>query len=360
MLLRSSTNGRTPANPRNGFELEELLNYLRMTKPELVRSWFRRLQLTSMTGGLVEVSASNAAQVSYLESNCRSAFTEAAQAVTGRLVTVTFKASERNGSSDPIEAIDDAANHGFRGPLDPAFTLDRFVVGHGNQLAHSTAVAVAERPGEAYNPFFVYGAAGLGKTHLLQGIVHAAAGRHSESRCLYVPCRTFMDDAIRALEDERSDGLRDRYGAVSLLALDDVHLLAGRGRSQEAFFHILNHLSACRRQVVVSANRMLSELSGLEERLVNRLSGGLVVALDAPCLETRMAIVRDKAGLMAIDLPAEVVRLVAERHESDVRSLIEALVRIDTLSEFESCGITIELANRALEPGQPAMARKVG
>lgn len=307
-----------------------------------------------MTGGLVEVSALSTAQVSYLEAYCRPAFTEAAQTVTGRLVSVTFKAPEAN------EEASDVIGPGRREALDSTFTLNRFVTGPCNQLAYSTAVAVAERPGEDYNPFYVYGGAGLGKTHLLQGVVHAAAGRYGDGQCLYVSCRTFVSDATRAMEDGRGGELRERYGAVALLAFDDVHLLAERERSEEEFFHIMNLLSASPRQVVVSADRMPSEVPGLQERLVSRLSAGLVVALDAPCLETRMAIVRDKASLLAIHLPEEVVRLVAERYESDVRQLIEALMRIDALSEFESGPITVELANRALDRGRPALTEKMG
>jgi chromosomal replication initiator protein len=269
-------------------------------------------------------------------------------------VSVTFKALEAD------EAASDAISPGRRAALDPAFTLDRFVTGSGNQLAHSAAAAVAERPGEAYNPFYVYGAAGLGKTHLLQGVVHAAASRYGDDQCLYVSCRTFVSDAIRAMEDGRVGELRERYGTVALLAFDDVHLLAGRERSEEEFFHILNLLLASQRQVVMGADRVPSELPGLQERLVSRLSAGLMVALDAPCLETRMAIVQDKASLLAINLPEEVVRLVAERYESDVRQLAEALVRIDALSEFECGPITVELTNRVLEPGRPAFTGKMG
>jgi len=274
--------------------------------------------------------------------------------VTGRPVSVAFKTPEDE------EPTSDVISPGRRAALDPAFTLDRFVTGPGNQLAHSTAAAVAERPGEAYNPLYVYGAAGLGKTHLLQGVVHAAAGRYGDGQCLYVSCRTFVSDAIRAMEDGRGGELRERYGTVALLAFDDVHLLAGRERSEEEFFHILNLLSASRRQVVMAADRVPSEVPGLQDRLVSRLSAGLVVALDAPCLETRMAIVRDKARHLAIDLPAEVIRLVAERYESDVRQLTEALVRIDALSEFESGPITVELTNRVLKPSRPALTGKMG
>lgn len=354
MSHRPTTNGRTPGSHQNVAGLEEVLGSLRATRPELVRSWFQHLRLASLAGGLVEVSARSAAQVSYLETHCLPAFTEAAQAVTGRLVSVVFKAPE----------VDDVASDAF-GPgslaaLDPAFTLDRFVTGPCNQLAHSAAVVVAERPGEAYNPFFVYGAAGLGKTHLLQGVVRAATGCYGDSQCLYVSCRTFVSDAIRAREDGRGGEFRERYGTVALLALDDVHLLAGRERSEEEFFHILNLLLASQQQVVMAADRAPSEVPGLQERLVSRLNAGLVVALDAPCLETRMAIVRDKARLLAIDLPEEVVRLVAHRYESDVRQLAEALVRIDALSEFESGPITVELVKRGLELGRPVLTGKTG
>jgi chromosomal replication initiator protein len=306
-----------------------------------------------VSGGLVEVSAASAAQVRYLDAHCKPAFTEAAQAVTGRLVSVTFRALEED------DALSRAIGPGCLTPRNPAFTLDRFVTGPCNQLAHSAALAVAERPGEAYNPFFVYGAAGLGKTHLLQGIVHAAAGRYGEGQCLYVSCGTFVGDAIRAMENGRGDELRERYGTVGLLAFDDFHLLAECERSQEEFFHLLNLLMASQRQVVVSADRLASEVPGLQERLVSRLSAGLLVGLDAPCLETRMAIVRDKARLLAIDLPEEVVRLVAGRYEDDVRQLAEALVRIDAFSEFESSPITVELTDRALEPSRLARAAKM-
>lgn len=349
-----------PANRQQVSGLEEVLDYLRATSPEIVRSWFRHLRLASIAGGLVEVSAPSAAQVRYLDAHCLPAFTEAAQSVTGRLVSVTFKTSEANDTDHTDEAASDAISPGFRVPLDPAFTLDRFMADPGNQLAYSAALAVAERPGEAYNPLFVYGAAGLGKTHLLQGVVHAAAGRYGESYCLYVPCRTFVGDAIQAIEDGRVDEFREWYGSVGLLAMDDVHLLAGRERSQEAFFRILNLLSASGRQVVVSADRVPLEVPGLEERLVSRLGAGLVAALDAPCLETRMAIVRDKASLLAIDLPAEVVHLVAERYTANVRRLAEAVVRIDMLCKFECSPITIELATRALEPGEPALTERIG
>lgn len=327
---------------------------LRSARPELVRSWFQHLRLSSMTGGLVEISAPSASQVRYLEAHCRPAFTEAAQAVTGRLVSVAFKTPEAE------EPASDMISLGRGAAPDPAFTLDRFVAGPCNQLAHSTALAVAERPGEAFNPFFIYGTAGLGKTHLLHGIVRAAAGRLGYGQCLYVSCRTFVSDAMRAMEDGRGGELRERYGTVALLALDDIHLFAGRERSQEEFFHILNLLLSSQRQVVMAADRVPSEVSGLQERLVSRIGAGLVVALDAPCLETRMAIVRNKASLLAINLPEDVVRLVAERYEGDVRRLAEALVRIDALSEFESGPITVELTNRVFEPGRPALTGRMG
>jgi chromosomal replication initiator protein len=297
---------------------------------------------------MVQVAAANAAQFRYLEAHCKPAFTEAAQAVTGRLVSVTFKAP------DAVDALSDGTPADPSEPtgltlLNPDFTLDAFVPGPGNQVAGSAAAAVAGQPGLVYNPFLVYGARGTGKTHLLQGIVRAVANRSTSAQCRYVPCRMFIDDAIRDLEDGRARELRERYERVALLAVDDVHLLAGRGRSQEAFFHVLNTLLASQGQIVLSADRLPSEIPDLEARLATRMTAGLATALDVPCLETRMAILRNKARLLGIDLPEEVVRLIAERFDANVRELADALVRVDTLSEFESSPITPELTVRALQ-----------
>ena len=353
MPQRSATDERGKRGRAAAVVWGEVLDCLRSTRPELVRGWFQRLRLTFIEGGVVEVAASDAAQLRYLEAHCKLAFTEAVQAATGRLLSVTFKASEPVG---PVrnDATGDASDPDGPTLLDANFTLDRFVAGPCSQLALSAAVAVAEQPGLVYNPLVVYGAHGLGKTHLLQGIVHAAGDRLSGSRCLYVPCGAFVDDAVRAMEDGRTGELRERYGAVALLAVDDVHLLAGRERSQEEFFHILNSLLALPRQIVLSADRPPSEIAGLEARLATRMTAGLAVALDAPCLETRMAILHEKAGVLAIGVPEEVVRIIATRYDADVREMTNALVRLDTMSAFESSPITRELAERALEPDAPA------
>jgi chromosomal replication initiator protein len=306
-------------------------------------------------GGAVQVTAINAAQIQYLEAHCKPAFTEAVQAATGRLLSVAFKAAE---SVEPVRtgATGQAPDPGGLVQLNPGFVLNRFVAGPCNQLALSAAVAVAEQPGMVYNPLVVYGAHGIGKTHLLQGVVRAAGDRLGAGRCLYVPCGTFVDDAVRALEDGWTGELRERYGAVALLAVDDVHLLAGRERSQEEFFHVLNSLLASQRQVVLSADRLPSEIADLQPRLASRITAGLTVVLDMPCLETRMAILKDKARLLGIGVPEEVVRMIAERYD-DVRAMADALVRLDTLSGFESSPITLGLAERSLGPVVPDRSR---
>lgn len=334
----------------------EVLGCLRSSRPELVRGWFQRLQLRWADGGAVEVTAINQVQLQYLEAHCKPAFTEAVQATTGRLLSVTFKAAE---SVEPVR--NGAAGQGPApgGPvqLDPGFVLDRFVAGPCNQLALSAAFAVAEQPGIVYNPLVVYGACGIGKTHLLQGVVRAAGERLGAGRCLYVPCGTFVDDAVRALEDGWTGELRERYGAVALLAVDDVHLLAGRERSEEEFFHVLNSLLASQRQVVLSADRLPSEIPDLPPRLATRMAAGLTVVLDTPCLETRTAILENKARLLGVRVPEEVVRMIAERYNADIRAMADALVRLDTLSDFESSPITLELAERSLGPVAPDRSR---
>ncbi len=353
-MPNTSGSKRTKAQAAAG--PDSILARLQELNPHLVRNWFSKLKLGPLASGRIEIWGANSAQVHYLEEKCKSAFAEAAQAVTGRLVTVAFKFPENAGDECAVDQRDSSS---AMNRLDPAFTLQWFAVGPCNRLAHSAALAVAEQPGEAYNPLFVCGAAGLGKTHLLQGIVCAAAGREIAGGCVYAPCGSFVAAAIRDMEQEGSNHL-EPYQAARVLAVDDVHLLAGRERSQEAFFHLLNDMSARGRQLVVSGDCLPSEIHGLHERLASRLGAGLVVALDAPCLETRMAIVREKASLLALDMSEEIVRTIAERADGNARQLTDAIARIDALSTFESSPITIDLVARSFDQNCAASTTRTG
>ena len=293
------------------------------------------------------IRAANPAQVRYLRDHCRQAFARAAQELTGRLITVTFQAPPGRDTDAPTGA-DGLARPEERLPLNPECTFEHFVTGPCNRLAHAAAVAISSEPGSAYNPFFVHGGVGLGKTHLLQAICHAVQERHPGAAAHYISCETFINDFIGAVESGALQRFRYRYRQVDLLVIDDIQFLAERERSQEEFFHTFNTLEQSQRQIVLSADCSPSEIPSLEERLVSRFNSGLVALLDRPCLETRMAIVRKKAKLRCIEVPEDVVRLVATRVDSNIRELEGALTKLDATSQLVDGRITLELAEAAL------------
>lgn len=253
---------------------DDLTGHVRVSRPDLVRGWFSDLQLTDVDAGVLVVRTRNDAQARYLEEHCRSAFVTAAQAATGRLVSVAFEpapAEEPAASDSGLPVISDGVI-----PLNPDYTFDNFVTGPCNRLAHAAATAVAGDPGRAYNPFFIHGPVGLGKTHLLQSICHAARERNPRIRYHYISCETFINDFIEAVECGALHQFRYRYRHVDLLVIDDIQFLAERERSQEEFFHTFNTLYQSQRQIVLSADCPPADIPSLEERLVSRFNSGLV------------------------------------------------------------------------------------
>jgi len=325
---------------------DDLTGHVRVSRPDLVRGWFSDLQLTDVDAGVLVVRTRNDAQARYLEEHCRSAFVTAAQAATGRLVSVAFEpapAEEPTASDCGLPDISDGVI-----PLNPDYTFDNFVTGPCNRLAHAAATAVAGDPGRAYNPFFIHGPVGLGKTHLLQSICHAARERNARIRYHYISCETFINDFIEAVECGALHQFRYRYRHVDLLVIDDIQFLAERERSQEEFFHTFNTLYQSHRQIVLSADCPPADIPSLEERLVSRFNSGLVALLDRPCLETRMAILRKKAKLRCIEVPTDVIRHVAGATGANIRDLEGALTKLDAMSQALRCPITVELATKAL------------
>lgn len=332
----------------------DVLAQVRLSNPDLVRGWFNDLEFVQVEQGVMRIDARNSAQVRYLDQHCRHAFTEAAQAATGRLVAVTFQAVEEDAVLDPASErlqFDDGAS-GME--LSPDSTFENFVTGPCNRLAHAAALGVAEKPGRAYNPFFIYGPVGLGKTHLLQAVCHAI---RPHSNLLYISCETFINHFIEAVEHGGLHRFRYRYRHVDGLVIDDIQFLAERERSQEEFFHTFNTLHQSQRQIVLSADCSPSEIPSLEERLVSRFNSGLVALLDRPCLETRIAIVQRKAKLRCIEIPDDVAQHIASRVTTNIRELEGALIRLDAMSQSQGCPITIQMAKETLgaPPGRRVM-----
>jgi chromosomal replication initiator protein len=233
--------------------------------------------------------------------------------------------------------------------LNPRFTFPEFVVGSSNQIAHAAALAVAERPGEKYNPLFIYGGAGLGKTHLATAIGHHLWSSPSSSRkVLFMPTEVFMNELINSIRRERIEKFRERFRRIDALILDDVQFLAGRERTQDEFFHTLNALRAERHQIVLTSDKVPREIAGLEERLCNRFESGLIADIAAPDLETRIAILQKKAALEDVTLPSEVAVYVAQNICSNIRELEGCLTRLAALASVTGTSITIEFACQAL------------
>ena len=233
-------------------------------------------------------------------------------------------------------------------PLNDRYLFDRFVVGTNNQLAAAACRAVAEAPARMYNPLFIYGGVGLGKTHLMHAIGHAIHSRESGKRVAYISSERFTNDLIASIQDGRMPEFRRRYREIDLLLIDDVHFLGEKERTQEEFFHTFNALHDAKRQIVMTSDRPPKEIPGLEERLVSRFEWGLVTDIKPPDLETRVAILRKKADGDQIVLADEVVEFIARNCRSNVRELEGAVIKLLAYSSLTRREITIDLAREAL------------
>lgn len=336
-------------------EWSDILGQMRINHPDLVRGWFTNLEPRGLENGLLTVGATNPSQVRYLTKNCQRPFVEAAQAATGMLVAVDFE-------TDQVEAPSGLQLSFERESAEPKlkedYVFDHFVTGPCNRLAHAAAVAVSESPGTAYNPLFLHGDVGLGKTHLLQAVCHAVRERDSNRRVLYISSEVFTNHFYEALEHGALNQFRYRYRHVDLLVIDDIQFLGEKERSQEEFFHTFNTLHQSQRQIIVCADCRPADIPSFQERLISRFNSGLVALVDRPCLETRMAIVRKKAKLRCIEIPEEVVKYIASRIESNIRELEGALANIDLLSQTCNGIISLDLAQQAL--GEESPKRVIG
>jgi chromosomal replication initiator protein len=253
--------------------------------------------------------------------------------------------------------------------LNPRFTFAEFIVGSSNQFAHAAARAVAEQPGEKYNPLFICGGVGLGKTHLATAIGHFLSRSRSSSRkVLFMPVKAFMNELINSIRRERMGEFKERFRRVDVLILDDVQFLAGREHTQEEFFHSFNALHSECHQIVLTSNKVPREIPGLEERLCNRFESGLIVDIAAPDLQTRVAILQKKAALEGLTLPNEVAMYIAQNICANVRELEGCFTRLAALAAITGSPITIEFARQAMQdlirtyeskPGIEAIQRAV-
>ena len=237
----------------------------------------------------------------------------------------------------------------LHGTLNPKYTFANFVVGASNQFAHAASKAVASQPGGHYNPLFIYGGVGLGKTHLVSAIGHQILERNELARVAYLSTEVFMNDLISSLRRDRMGEFKERFRRVDVLILDDVQFLAGRERTQEEFFHTFNALYDQRRLIVLTSDKVPKDIHGLEERLRNRFEWGLIADIQPPDVETRVAIIEKKAEMEGIPLPNEVALCLWSEHASNVGELEESLTRLGAHASLARRPITVEFAREVLQ-----------
>jgi chromosomal replication initiator protein len=321
------------------------------------QTWFGQARAGELAGGVFTIVVPNDFTREWIEEHflgfLRSAATEAA----GRELRIAFSVREDGPESlepgVPVAAVRrpepaERAQTEVAG-TNPKYTFDLFVIGSSNRFAHAAALAVAEAPAQAYNPLFIYGGTGLGKTHLLQAI-GAYVSQHSRGlQTRYVTSETFMNDFINSLRDKRIEGFKQRYRTYDVLLVDDIQFFEGKERIQEEFFHTFNSLYEAGRQIVISSDRPPKEIATLEERLRSRFEWGLLTDIQAPDLETRIAILRKKVTTDAIAIAdPEVLTFIASRVSTNIRELEGALTRVVAFSSLTGKPLTVELAEQVL------------
>ncbi len=328
-----------------------ILEIVQRDHPAICRHWFTELSVSSIHNGVIEVLATSRAQVEYLRRECTRSFTDAALDAAGRLLAVRFVTvpTEINiPSPNPYVA---SSAHG--GALDeltvsPDYTFETFVVGPNNRFAHAAAEAITNSPGRAYNPLFIHGGVGLGKTHLLQAICQAIETNQPGSRLLYISCEGFITRFIECVQGGRMDDFRHQFRDVDLLVIDDVHFLAKRDRTQDEFFHTFNSLYQRQRQIVLSSDAPPDQIPDLEDRLVSRFQWGVVAPIELPAYETRVEIVKNKARVRGERITEDVAGFIASRFDSNIRELEGALTKVQMQARIDERDIDIDTARTAL------------
>jgi chromosomal replication initiator protein len=325
-------------------------------------TWVRPLQAIERDGQL-KLLAPNRYVIEWLGQNSLPRIKELIRAFAeDPAPEVVLDVGTRAGTSAPVVAVNGghaAANDStararrlapsvLGGPINSTFTFDSFVEGKSNQLAKAAAIQVAGNPGRAYNPLFIYGGVGLGKTHLMHAVANRIKENNSEARLAYVHSERFVSDMVKSLQHNTINDFKTAYRSLDALMIDDIQFFAGKERSQEEFFHTFNALLESQQQVILTCDRYPKEVDGLEERLKSRFGWGLTVAIEPPELETCVAILMSKAAISQVDLPEEVAFFVAKRIRSNVRELEGALRRVVATSNFTGRPITLELVKEAL------------
>ncbi len=416
---RVAMNGLYGSNGSDHQLWQGMLTHLRASHPGLCRQWFHEIEPVDVDAGVLRLRTRTTIHRDYLRRQCLEAFNDAARTVSQRLLTIQFfgpddqipastaaaapatqsrsqtAAAHSAAGAAPAAPMAHAGSGGLslagtqdgaapsgviepkpvpagpiRWPLttgderrpmtlviNPDYAFEHFVVGPNNRFAHAAACAVAANPGRAYNPYFVHGGVGLGKTHLLQAICLRIKENAPGARIFYTSCEGFMTQFMEAVQAGEMAAFRNRFRDVDVLVIDDVHFLAKRDRTQEEFFHTFNSLYQDHKQIVMSSDAPPEEIPDLEDRLVSRFKWGLVTSVAAPQYETRVEIVKNKAKMRGFELPDEIACFIAEKIDSNIRELEGAVIKIQVALAVEKRPLDVAMAASLLGEGRAVERR---
>ncbi|MBN8208878.1 chromosomal replication initiator protein DnaA [Bacillus sp. NTK071] len=338
----------------------------KLSKPSF-ETWLKSTSANRMEGNTIIITAPNEFARDWLESRYSSLITETLLELTGSELRAKFIIPQNQSDTDlDIEQsmkkkpkANPAQEEHPQSVLNSKYTFDTFVIGSGNRFAHAASLAVAEAPAKAYNPLFIYGGVGLGKTHLMHAIGHYVIEHNPNAKVVYLSSEKFTNEFINSIRDNKTVNFRNKYRNVDVLLIDDIQFLAGKEQTQEEFFHTFNALHEESKQIVISSDRPPKEIPTLEDRLRSRFEWGLITDITPPDLETRIAILRKKAKAEGLDIPNEVMLYIANQIDTNIRELEGALIRVVAYSSLINQDMNADLAAEALKNIIPSSKPRV-
>ncbi|MBC2569363.1 chromosomal replication initiator protein DnaA [Clostridium saccharobutylicum] len=319
-------------------------------------TWIKSCEPISISSNTIKISVPNSFTQDILDKRYKDLVANSIKAVCSKLYTIEFiivsdiydKVDEtKDASSKQSKSI--VVNDEMSSTLNPKYTFNSFVIGNSNRFAHAASLAVAESPAKAYNPLFIYGGVGLGKTHLMHAIGHYILDGNPSAKVVYVSSEKFTNELINAIKDDKNEEFRNKYRNVDILLIDDIQFIAGKERTQEEFFHTFNALHDANKQIILSSDRPPKEIPTLEDRLRSRFEWGLIADIQVPDFETRIAILKKKADVENLNVANEVMGYIATKIKSNIRELEGALIRIIAYSSLTNREVTVDLATEALK-----------
>ncbi|OLS02719.1 chromosomal replication initiator protein DnaA [Tissierella creatinophila] len=312
-------------------------------------TWLKTVIPISLSNKTIILAAPNDFTKGILEGRYLNLIKNAIKEVVKEDYAIEFIIPGEESVSNKGQAIEKENIEMHRSQLNPKYSFNTFVIGNSNRFAHAASLAVAEAPAHAYNPLFIYGGVGLGKTHLMHAIGHYILSQNPDTKVMYVSSEKFTNELINSIREYRNEEFRNKYRNIDVLLVDDIQFIAGKEGTQEEFFHTFNALHEANKQIIISSDRPPKEIPTLEDRLRSRFEWGLIADIQAPDLETRIAILRKKANIENLEVPDEIMEYIASKIHSNIRELEGALIRVVAYSSLTNKDITIELAEEALK-----------